>query len=327
MYGRTVLADCLPRLRNYAEALQRYNATVPLRKGRDEGLVPLGDNRRYKRSQMLKVDASATADNNGYIICRYWSRDAIKFYENGEVRFDIGEWHTPTTLMFLQGVFGPSFERYKGKIYYNGGRPGYYYINPVEGLRLDAQRAPVNPMPESSYVLNRAKWKAITNRFKPFVAYAQDMARVIEPKAAREVSDEFKVLLRTYGGDYWEDMVNPRRLGVPYISISQNDIRHNRGGNLLNVRREFMKRIAKAVGDNDPEQMYPMMFVLHACASESRWTGNGYITECNPERIKKYFHEILKFEFCSEVFDDVVQPLGRLVTDSNAKYFTKPRTT
>jgi len=41
----------------------------------------------------------------------------------------------------------------------------------------------------------------------------------------------------------------------------------------------------------------------------------------------EYLMELLKLEFCEGLFDDVVQPLGEFVADSNAKYFVNRKTT
>jgi hypothetical protein len=57
--------------------------------------------------------------------------------------------------------------------------------------------------------------------------------------------------------------------------------------------QKFLDRMLEASRTNDPEKMYPLFFVLQASASEQRWTGNGYVSECNPDRLKKF----LTFQF------------------------------
>jgi hypothetical protein len=319
MFGRNSLADNLPRLRAYADALKRYNNTVPLRKGHDAGLVPLGYNRRYKRSQMLKVETK----RGNAIICRYWKHDCITFYENGRVHFDIGTWHTPTTMMFLCDVFGDRFTRYKGKIYYRRNEL-FYYINPVEGLWVNPDGSPHEPLPEYAYDLDRTKWNEIKKRLKPFVDYAYDMVKVMEPRAGNELVTDFNALLRQYGNEYWKGLVpnlGQANARIPYITISPREIKYNRA-HVTETRREFARRVETACETKDLDAMYPLMFVLQACASEQRWTPNGYVSECSPEKIKKYFYELLKFEYCHRIFNETPQPIGGLVADSNAKYFT-----
>lgn len=322
MYGRNSLPDCLPRLRTYAQALARYNETVPLRTGHDAGLVPLGDARRYKRSQMLKVDTL-----QGKVIkCRYWQHDCITFYEDGRVHFDIGHWHSPTTLMFLNDVFG-GFARHTGKIYYKYG-DNFYYLNPTHGLWLSDDGSPHEPEPESAYSLDRKRWKALTAKVKPFMDYAQNMIKVMEPRASNEVLEEFKRLVAHYGHGYWESLVP--RLGqanarIPYLTIAVKEIRYNRG-EITKTRAAFMERVMQACETKNLDAMYPLMFTLQACASEQRWAGNNYVTECSPERLKKYMYELMKFEYCNDIFQETVQPIGKRVVDSNAKYFTKSRT-
>lgn len=321
MFGRNSLPDNLPRLRNYAEALARYESTVPLRTGNDKGLVPLGDNRRYKRSQMVKGE---TRHGIAYINCQYWQKDVIRFYQDGKVEFDVGHWHTPTTLMFLNDVFGRRFTRKKGKIYYIK-HELFYYLDPVNGLQLNEAGEPIDPVPEIAKTLNRAKWKELTNKVKAFSTYAQDMMKIIEPKPAGEVVDEFNALLRNYGEEYWRPLcseIGKPNAKVPYLTIMPREIKYNRG-KITQVRKAFIERVIEASQTGDPDKMYPLMFVLQTSASVQKWTGNGYCTECSPALIKKHLMELLKFEFCEELFDDVAQPLGGTVADSNARYFTK----
>ena len=328
-WGRTSLPDNLPELENYADALYRYSKTEPLRAGNDKGLVPLGWNRRYKRSQILKVE---TLQGNA-IFCRLYRTNVVKFYENGMVEFGVGGWDSPTTLMFLQGVFGRTkFARYKGKIYYKQLSTGKFFLIGKNGLRIDEIGTPIDPTPEVAKVLNRARWKDLLQKVKPFSVYASDMSKLLEPKSGHELSGEFDALVRTYGEEYWRGLlpkvqIKPHsRLGVPYLPISAREIRYNRN-NLEQSRAEFINRVLEASQTNDAEKMYPLLFTLQASASEQRWTGNGYVSECNPARVRKYLMELLKFEFCEGLFDSVVQPLGEFVADSNAKYFINPRTT
>lgn len=322
MFGRTNLPDNLPRLYNYGDAVKRYDSTTPLMTGYDKGLIPLGNNRRYKRSQMLKVETK----RGNAIICRYWKHNAITFYEDGMVHFDIGSWHTPTTLMFLEGVFGRKFRRHKGKIYYMYDSC-YYHLSHVEGLWLTPSGAPHEPLPEFAHELDRKKWNAIKKRVKPFTDYAVDMVKVIEPRAGAELVEDFKTLLRQYGEEYWKSLVpnlGQANARIPYLTITPREIRYNRG-NIIETRQAFMQRVETACDKKDLDAMYPLMFTLQACASEQRWTGNGYVSECSPAKVKKYFYELMKFHYCNEIFEGKEQRIGKIVTDSNAKYFTKPR--
>lgn len=328
MFGRTSLADCLPRINNYTEALRRYESTVPIRRGADAGLVPLGDNRRHKRSQMLKVE---TKEGNA-IVCRYWRHNVITFYENGQMHFDIGSWHSPTTMMFLQDVLGRrTFTRHKGKIYYVYGGDdanNFYYLDPVHGLRVNPDGSPHEPLPEVAHELDRAKWNGMRKRLKPFVDYTLDMLKIAEPRSGAELVQDFRKLHEQYGTEYWQGLVpnlTKNQAGIPYLSITPREIMYNRG-RITETRTEFVRRVETACERMDLDAMYPLMFTLQACASEQRWTGNGYVSECKPERVKKYFYELLKFHFCNEIFEEKEQPLGTLVTDTNARYFVKPRT-
>ena len=330
MWGRTSLPDNLPRLNSFEQAVRHYESVVPLRSGYDQGLVPLGANRRYKRSQMIRGE---TRHGVEYIICRYWQRDAITFFADGRVKFDIGNWHTPTTKMFLADVFGGySFRSHKGKIYYADRRAiKYYYLHPVDGLTLDKNGDAIDPMPEIRKVMNRKVWNSLRARFKPFVNYAQDMVRMADERPTGRILEEFNSLVDTYGLEYWRSLCThlhnqPDTLRIPYLPISARELKYHRG-HPAERRAEYLRRVEQAIKTNDLDQMYPMMFVLQACASNSKWTANGYTDVCTPQDIRKYFYELLKFEFCSQIFSDEVQPIGELVSDPNAKYFVQYRKT
>lgn len=321
MFGRSSLPDNLPSLHSYSDALSWYNSTIPLRTGPDAGLMPLGSNRRYKRSQMLKAETK----RGNAILCRFWKHDVIQFYEDGMVLFDIGHWHSPTTLMFLNDVYG-GFTRYQGKIYLTH-KDEFFYLNPIDGLWVNPNGSPHEPTPESTFVLTRTALNARKKKYKAFLDYAQDMVKVMEPKAGNELVEEFNRLLRHYGMEYWSGLTS--NLGksnarIPYLTIDSREIRYNRN-KIVETRREFFRRVETACTNNDFDAMYPLMFVLQACASEQRWTGNGYVSECNPERLRKYFVELMKYEFCDEMFTSMIQPIGEKVSDRNSKYFIKPR--
>ena len=267
-WGRTSLPDNLPELESYADALYRYSKTEPLRAGEDKGLVPLGWNRRYKRSQILKVE---TLQGNA-IFCRFHRTEVVKFYENGMVEFGVDGWDSPSTTMFLQGVFGMAkFARYKGKIYYKQLSTGKFFLIGKNGLRIDETGTPIDPIPEVAKVLNRARWKDLLKKIKPFSTYASDMSKLFEPKSAHEISGEFEVLVRTYGEEYWRGLlpkVQPKsasRLRIPYLPISAREIRYNRN-NIAQARAEFINQILEAAQANDAEKMYPLFYVLQATA-------------------------------------------------------------
>lgn len=328
-WGRNYLPDILPRLRSYSDALYRHAHTTPLCSGEDAGLIPLGSNRRYKRSQILKVETTQGIA----IFCRFWNTDVVKFYEDGSINFHVGGWNSPSTLMFLQGVCGNKFTRYKGKIYYKQPNTGKFFLIGLNGLRIDNCGVPINPSPETSRLLNRNKWKGLLEKVKAFSDYSQNMTKFLEPRPVSEVSAEFDYLLRTYGEEYWNGLrseggVITTKTKIPYLSVSVSELRysalrsHGKEHHPKSIRAEFISRVLEASQEGDPNKMYPLMFVLQISASDQRWSSNnGYMYECNPAQIKRHLMELLKFEFCETLFDSVVQPCGELVAGSNSKYF------
>ena len=316
MWGKSYLPDNLPRLYTYQDALNRYNETTPLLKGEDKGLLPLGDNRRYKRSQILKNS------ENGNIICRYWSTDVITFKENGEVEFFIGAWSSPTTLMFLRDVYGDRFNRYKNKIYFNT-QDKHYLIHNNKTLTVK-NNEPLNPLPEYAAKLNRAKMKEVQNRFAPFMQYCMAMVSVEVEKLGYQQGEEMDRINQAYGYDYFKELRFATAMqamnSCPPLTTLRKDYTYRPQYGV--IRHNFFEMVDKACKSNDLEAMYPLYFILATNASTMRWStkSHTYFYSIDAKRLRNFFNELIKFQF-TNIFDKEEQPLGIRVADSNAKYF------
>jgi hypothetical protein len=325
MFGRTELADCIPTILNFSMAESRYKDTTPLTRGADKGLIPLGDNRRYKRSQLLKVD---TEQGTEYRL-RFWQSNLFVFRENGEVLVDVpASWNTPTTLMFMNAVSNDQFCRYKGKIYFGQKQDpvGYYRIHGDEPLVLKDWKA-INPKPEFAYTLNKQRMKELRAKYKPFLTYCKNVFGVQPNMDGSQLKVEWGKIIQNYGEEFVMDFARKDYQGqlkasmLPQVTVSTKEMRWR--PELQEIRYKYLKRVEEACKDNDLDSFYPYYFMLFVNSAQSTWTGSGgYVHTVDFQGMNKYFNELLKFN-SPDLFDRKEQPLGLLVADSNAKYFLK----
>lgn len=324
MWGRNGLPDGLPRLYNYQSALNHYKSTTPLTRGPDAGLVPLGLNRRYKRSQILQVENK--------IICRFWSTDVLTYWSDGRVEIFAGTWHSPTTLEFLNSVMGDKFRRHKNKIYFIDQQetPFRFYKIPYDRSLTIQDGKVTDPQPEEKYVLNRAKMKELQQRFKPFVVYCKDMVNLFDGENYGErASQEMEMLQKTYGWDYFKNMVLGTKFttkSIPYIPIEAKQYKYRPQHQV--TRHDFFEKLEDACAKGNLDLFYPLYFILlhNSVASQYNYVRSCYMYSNDPKRIKKYFDELVKFQY-THIFDREEQPIGNIVSDSNAKYFIAKTTT
>ena len=107
------MADNIPRLNTYQEALIHFNAVKPFGKGASKGLKPLGLNRRYDRTQIRmgthvheqETETQYIREDRPIIIKQYETDIAI-YHSHGGFTFSMGGYDTISTVQILQELFG-----------------------------------------------------------------------------------------------------------------------------------------------------------------------------------------------------------------------------
>ena len=98
-YGSNYRNSGIHTIRNYAEALDRYNTVEPIRgSGRNAGMKPLG-HRSRTHFQLLK-------GTEGEIKCRLYDTDVVTFYPDDTIKITDASYTTQTTANFIDDVLG-----------------------------------------------------------------------------------------------------------------------------------------------------------------------------------------------------------------------------
>ena len=155
-------ADGLPQFGHYDHALYHYQKTKPIR---GTEVRPLGKRRDYK---VFRIEKHGEA-----IVCIMWGTPIATYYPNGTIQIRTGGWDTPTTARALHRLV-------PGSVYSTDGRlvirlkSGEF---PVDGLiiKVNAEGywAPTNAEPCVVHKINRAKARAVRQRYAAFLTYAK----------------------------------------------------------------------------------------------------------------------------------------------------------
>jgi len=176
------MADNIPRLTTYQEALIHFNAVKPFSKGASKGLKPLGLNRRYDRTQIRmgkRIEEQCT-DSGDYIredqpiIIKHYQTDIAIYHSHGGFTFSMGGLDSISTVQVLQELLGVGkFARRNGKAYYFDGIGHAYLIGMKLYVSSDGTVSTEDMANESRQVIAKEAFKAIKDRFALFTDYAK----------------------------------------------------------------------------------------------------------------------------------------------------------
>lgn len=318
------MADDIPTLRNYREALIHHNAVSPFSKGRNKGKKPLGHNRRYDRVLIRmseKMDHSEDSFGHSIIVSQY-NKDIVTYFPDGRLTLDSGTYDSISTTQIMQELLGlERIGRRKGKIYYFDGIGHAYRI--TNGLRICADgHVDINSVyMESRHVLNKEKMKAMRAKYKPFTDYAKMVIDITQGSKllAKDIMSAIGMAVKSH-----HSARNPQYV----LSCEVAPIQYNQREN-GNVRNKFFNELDRAIEIADEtkrlEAMLPLVEYVSFCAAryyDSRAEGNDvlYKWEMNNDRFKHFFTEVLKFHYGKELFTKELAPIGTITHDGNYKY-------
>ena len=316
------MADNIPRLTTYQEALIHHNAVKPFSKGESKGKKPLGLNRRYDRTQ-IRIDTPIdfTTVHDHPIIIRHYETDIAIYHPNGAFTFSMGGLDSISTVQILQELFGVGkFARRNGKAYYFDGIGHAYLIGMKLYVSSDGTVSTEDMANESRQVIAKEAFKAIKEQFTVFTDYAKMVTSLTLGGKGTGMS-----LCR---GAYKPDHYQPR--SSRYLLVSDTNALNWNRQIQANMRNEFFEQINDAMKIADEtkrmEEMLPLVEFLSFCAStdyDSQALPNGdrdYTWKMDNKRLIYFFYELIKFQFYKEVFTIEEVPIGTIQHDSNKKY-------
>lgn len=310
-YVRNHMADDLPRLPTYNEALLWFSAVKPFAKGRSVGEKPLGRNRRYDRFIITKNLEDA-------IRIIHYKTCILQYNPDGSLEVSTGGYDSISTVQALQELLGPErFLRQRCKAYYQDGNGHFFRFNDKLTIASDGRADTTNLKPEYTHLISRGGFKEAKAIYATFMDYAKQINTL------------------TQGGSAWtsdlgieaDSIYYARMRQLPSIDASRM---HWYKTEQLTARVKFFEKIRLAMLEpNETDRMaamYPLVQVLSFSASNSinftSTQGDDRFVEWETDnkRLEHYFNTLLKFHHADLVFAKTEVPLGTIRHDNNAKF-------
>jgi len=318
------MADNIPRLTTYQEALIHHNAVKPFSKGESKGKKPLGLNRRYDRTQ-IRIDAP-THDTENFrddnpIVIKYYETDIAIYHQHGSFTFSVGSWNTISTVQILQELFGvDKFAKRNGKAYYFDGMGHAFLIGNKLYVSADGTVSTEDMKNETRHVVNKQAMKEMKERFAVFIDYA---------KMVNSLTLGGKGIgMDLCRGDYTPNNYQPR--SGKYVLTTDTTRMNYHTKATAYIRNQFFDQVLDAMKIADEtkrmEAMLPLVEFLSFCAStdyQSQGLPNGdreYTWKMDNRRLAYFFFELVKFQYQKEVLTLEEVPIGTIQHDSNKKY-------
>ena len=313
-YGKNYkVADNLPFLSNYEQAVSYLNTRKPYIKGVNKGKLPLGGNRRYDRS-LIRQEVVG-------VVCSLHGSDVVTFRPNGDIVLCHHDYPTIMTMQFMNELcfdFRGTKDcmkviRKKGKLYMLDSMGAAHLIEPNVVVRAD--NTVTGSQRERAHVLLGDKMRELRTKYKEFTTYA---AQILNIQSEVTTMDTHGMLAES---------LKPEKL-----SVSTSEMRWSRNP-LIHNRETFFLKLDDAIAEKNEakrlEEMYPLVVQLAINASKRMWEQGQphglritgiYRYVCTPSTFNKFFYELLRYEFSGDLFDVQEMPKGKVVVDANVKY-------
>jgi len=309
----TFMADSIPRLTTYQEALIHHNAVKPFSKGASEGKKPLGLNRRYDRTQ-IRTDIDK-------LVIKHYESDIAIYHSHGGFTFSMGGYDSISTVQILQELLGvEKFAKRNGKAYYFDGMGRAYRIGMKLYVSSDGTVSTEDMVNETRHTINKEGFKAVKARYAIFTDYAKMVTSLTLGGKG--------VGLDLCRGGYIADHYQPR--SAKYILTTDTTRMNWNKKEQAYIRNEFFDQVNSAIQIKEEgarmEAMLPLVEFLSFSASTSydqRQLPNGdvdYVWKMDNKRLSNFFNDLLKFHYQKEVLKLEEVPIGTIQHDSNKKY-------
>ena len=295
-------------IRIYEQYKELYNSVKPIR-GRSVEVRPFGDRRRDWEQVICRVQ------DDGQVAygARMHSTDVLLVMPNGDLRYDCGSWHTPTTAEFMcRLVYGLLVYKRHGVLWLHrdiGTEKLCAALTKPVLVRWDTS----NPNPayhqyrldKPSIVLKRVvdtvaakKAREPINNFKK---YATTVLKMSEGKLTSE-------FMRQYFPDFPKNMWHQKAEidGVEYQGMSLYNF------NSFNNEQNMAFYEAMATEDeNKSAEIFPRLLAMMAFSS--RYYESSGVTHINPNAVTRLIDKVV-FAYRS-VYKNIEVEVTKPVTD------------
>jgi len=289
------------RLHDYADALEKFNSTKPIRGRTDitRPMYPLGHRHRVDHFWMMKCPL--TQDIELYL----YSTPVVTYKADGRIVLRCDGWSSVSTSCFISEVTGMQSYIYDHNlcvaIWQEGGDVGNYRV-PASGtltfVRENGHFKYVEGAPEAvTHKVNRKAINAARRKYKEFKDYARAMLKLRDGQFSNEERDAVGL-----GGGYGD---------APYVHINGYTWAYDKFAKTVPQVQAWM-----SATHEDKHNDYYKAFIIFACSFGTC----GRITQ---EQFDAGFNYFTLGLHRNEVLEQEVVPLGQVKKDNYGRYWRK----
>lgn len=177
----------LPRITNYAQALEHFNAVKPI-KGRTQECRPLGIRRRTEAT--IDVERDSTGEITNKVLLKYFGHTLISFDKSTPDEMTIHStgrwWVSNSTASYIERVTGKlCYVRDHGMHIHEENFRDSKVHRVFAGMRVRLSEdngrivlSVLNPRAQKVYRVNRKKLNEVMRNYSGFVEYMQNIAKI-----------------------------------------------------------------------------------------------------------------------------------------------------
>lgn len=264
-------------IRAYEFLKDKFNRTKPIR-GRSEDVRPWGDRRRDWEQVICRVQS----DGQCAYGARMHSTDVMLVMANGNIIYNTGGWHTPTTAAFMNSLHHGFYvnkqysklwlQRHVGTevfcalldkptlVIWDTTNPNYEHYRLAE------------PSTALQKVIDPIKAKAERAKIKPFKDYVRNMLKLSDGRVSAELMDKY-IFERK---NFWHSRTTLFDTEISMHEMYRLD---------FNDRTKEIVHFAMRVTDPDQQfEVFPQLFVMFARGCDAIRTNDEY-NEYDPKSV------------------------------------------
>lgn len=285
----------IPYLRNYDEAVAKFEKTKPIRGGgANGGRIALGHRHRVAEFYMHKTE-------KGAIECICYRTPVVTFHPDGNIELSSGGWSSNTTAQFIEDVL-PITCRVNQSSLVVGINGGEYRFR-GSGLMIgwvDGRLSPLNVEPDHVYRVNRKEANNVRKHYEQFTKFFMGMAKLRGGEAVADA--EF---IRVFGAD-------ESKGGHTAKAKMPSDI-------ALRKKEEVDGMFAMMESDDHEMRYKACLLIIKQFGKRHYWKDMGY--SITPEGVKRAMNDLVFARHKETVFELVEVPLGTIKKDSWSHLF------
>jgi len=285
----------MPSLLNYEQALEHYNNTIPIR-GSD--LKPICEGANGRRKKHMQICKRITKQRGVVIACRLYDTDLLEFHPNGDIFITTGEWCSQSSLHFINALL----PRRNFGIWAN--IQNRKAVLTIEGNALEPERREyaIGAGLTLRHVEGTDKWEV--TKFEPNYSY----------KARRKVMNQKMQPVKQF--------ITACIAFSKLYDLSDNTVRDEfrLGGYDMSLNLDPTGYDVLKDPNHDDYSKLVLDCLKYSYTEPDYWAASkGAIPRFDPDKIKNFVREIVKYTFVEDIFERV--EVDRISNNGNEKYF------